>query len=217
MINKKNIYSIVKTKKFFEEYPLILLYQHNNLTVKQHIDLKIQIQSLLSKSQENLETIKILTVKNSIIEKVFTLSKDKVPALLKKDRIQKNTENNQFTDSKNTLAFSSVLQGPLFLLGCQNREQVQSIWNVLKSRPSFLFLGCKSNNQIYTHLDMEKSLQLNNTIYYDFLFVLDNHLRFQDNGFLWYRDKKGNNSLLQTQISNYKLFSLLCDPLYVLK
>lgn len=216
MINKKNIYSVEKTKKFFEEYPIILIYQHNNLTVKQHIHLKIQIQSLLSKSQENLETIKILTVKNSILDKVFTLSKNKVPALLKKDQVQKNGENKQFVVSKKTSAFSTLLEGPLVLVGLQNEEQVQSIWNILKTRSSFLFLGCKSNNQIYTHLDMNKSIELNNTIYYDFLFVLDNQLRFQDNGFLWYTDKKGNNSLLQTQIGNYKLFSLLYDPLYVL-
>ena len=118
MISKKNVYSLENTKNFFKEYPIILIYQHNNLTVKQRIDLKVQLQTF--------NNIKTLTVKNSIVDR---------------------------------LCFSSLqnlLQGPIILVGCHNLEELKYIWGILKTSPSFLFVGSEFNNKIYTHLDLKK-------------------------------------------------------------
>lgn len=144
MISKKNCYSLEKTKKFLKKYRFVMIYQHNNLTVKQHIEC---FQSL------KIDEIKTLVVKNSIVDQV----------LLKSENIQ----------------LKNVVQGPLFLIGCQNLEQVQTIWNSLKTSLNFLFLGCLINNHIYTHLDIQKSFQLTSTIYYEYFAVLDEMLNFK--------------------------------------
>lgn len=148
MINRKNIYTLENTKNFFNEFPIILIYQHNNLTVKQHITLKTQLQKF--------ENIKTLTIKNSIVEKI------------KKDKIILDKLEN-------------LLQGPLFFIGCHTMEEVQNIWNILNTIPGFLFVGSQFNKQIYTHLDIKKSLQLNKSIYIDFLNIISNTLNFENN------------------------------------
>ena len=178
MISKKNIYSLEKTKNFFNEHPLVMIYQHNNLSVKQRIDLKIQLQSL--------NNVKTLTAKNSIVDRVCG----------QKGKINVNQIQN-------------LLQGPLFLLGCNNIEEVKDIWGVLKTSPSFLFLGSQYNNQIYTHLDIQKSLDINSNIYYNFLNIFDEQLNFQ-NSF-------GYNNLLQNNSVYNNLFSLLDDQTFYSK
>ena len=179
MISKKNIYNLEKTKNFFKEYPFIMIYQHNNLTVKQSIDLKVRLESL--------NNIKMFTVKNSIVDKVCC-------SFLQNKQVKKQIQN--------------LLQGPLFLLGCHNIEQVKTVWNVLKTSSSFLFLGGQFDNQVYTHLDLEKSLEINNTIYYDLLNIFDQQLNFQNSGFFCLTENNYNILLEKTSISN-TLLSIL--------
>lgn len=219
MISKKNIYSLEKTTKFFQEFPVVLIYQHNNLRVKQHIDLKVQLQQL--------DNVKTLTVKNSIVEKVCLLHSKKPSFLEPKKRSllfqinsvnfsrkmetesKKDTEKyNNYTENKkisSSIKFLSdykdinnyahtdkitanqletLLQGPVFLLGCYKLEEFRKIWDILKTSSSFLFLGGQFNNQIYTHLDIQKSLELNKSVYYELFNIFDQQLNFQ-NSFLY--------------------------------
>jgi hypothetical protein len=219
MISKKNIYSLEKTKNFFKEYPIILIYQHNNLTVKQHIDLKVQLQ--------RLTYVKTLTVKNSIVDRVcfsFIPCKKEIEidcsnfSILKKNQklyssIQflhnKKNINNVHLDKTNGNQLKNILQGPLFLLGCHNLEEVKNIWGILKVSPYFLFMGSQFNNQIYTHLDIEKSLEINNNIYYQFLNIFDQQLNFQNS--IGY-----NNHLLHNNVVYNKLFSLFEDQTFLM-
>lgn len=155
MSSKKNLYSVQKIKNFIKQYPVLLIYQHNNLTVKQRIDLKKQLHSF--------PTIKILTVKNNIISRVFLVEHQK-PTIKEKTK---------------TLNFNNLLQGPVFLIGCENHEDIKNIWNIFKNSSNFLFLGGQSKNQIYTHLDIQKSIELNNKVYYELLNNIDQYMYYQ--------------------------------------
>jgi hypothetical protein len=187
MISKKNIYSLEKTKKFFKEHPLVMIYQHNNLSVKQRIDLKIQLQSL--------NNVKTLTAKNSIVERIY-----------------QHKQHKQHKDKINGNPLENLLQGPLFLLGCNNIEQVKDIWGVLKTSPSFLFLGSQYDNQIYTHLDIQKSLDINSTIYSSFLDIFYQQLNFQ-----YFHKSFAFNNLLQNNSVYNNLFFLLDDETFYSK
>jgi ribosomal protein L10 len=186
MISKKNIYSLEKTTKFFQEYPIILIYQHNNLTVKQRNDLLVQLQQL--------NKIKILTVKNSIIQRIcnssFFLQSDS--SLIKNKQYKKKIEISDNYDNyiekkkfSNSLQLQhqlgNLLQGPVFLLGCHQIEEFKNTWSILKTSPSFVFLGGQFDNQIYTHLDIQKSLEINNNIYSNFFNIFHQELNFQNN------------------------------------
>lgn len=185
MISQKNIYNLEKTKIFFKEYPFIMIYQHNNLTVKHCIDLKVRLESL--------NNVKIFTVKNSIVDKVCCSF----------------LQNKQVTNE-----IQNLLQGPLFLLGCHNLEEVKTVWNVLKTSSSFLFLGGQFDNQLYTHLDLQKSLEINNTIYYDFLNILDQQLNFPNSGFFCLTENHYNLLLDKNTISS-NLFSLFDNQTFL--
>lgn len=227
MISKKNIYNLEKTKKFFKEYPIVLLYQHNNLTVKQRIDLKTQLQSIT--------TIKTLTVKNSLVEKISCSSwffnevkKKHCNSFLqsKKDQETRVHDNKQkdinkctlFLDSKkkNPLSIDkeissstdearpfysnqleNLVQGPLFLLGCQNIDDLKNVWSILKNCSSVIFLGSQYKSQLYTHLDIQKSLELNKTIYYELFNILDQQVNY-----FFYNYTKETNSLFHCLSKN---------------
>ena len=167
MISKKNFYSLEKTLSFFQEYPIILIYQHNNLTVKQHIDLKIKLQQ-----QDNVKT---LIVKNSILEKVCSsLGQD-----IKNSTYQDSRDKVKIDNNENKL--QNLLQGPVFLLGFHQLEELKTIWDILKMTPNFVLLGGQVYNQLYTHLDIKSSLELNNTIYHDLLYVINQQINNQNN------------------------------------
>jgi ribosomal protein L10 len=65
-MTKKNK-TILKTKNFFREYPIILLLQHNNLSVKEWSRLRIDIKQL--------DSVNMLIVKNSIVEHIVSTEK----------------------------------------------------------------------------------------------------------------------------------------------
>lgn len=230
MINKKNKYNFDKTKIFFQNYPLILIYQQNNLTAKQNIDLKKQLQFLNNVSR--------LRVKNTLLEHFFScLKNDKLPTKKSVDTNQFSMKNNLFAsinnkqnnvdknnkqqdnfiynlyeiDSSflcikkidffdikknkinktkkikienkqklNKKQIENILQGPIFLIGCHNLQDVKNIWNILKNWSNFIFLASEFNNQILTHLDIEKSIQLQDTVYNELLNICYQQLRLQN-------------------------------------
>lgn len=229
MINKKNKYNFDKTKIFFQKYPLILLFQQNNLTVKQNINLKKQL--------EFLNNINILRVKNTLVEHLFScLKNDKLTTkkpvdtdpFLKKNDLSSSINNRQnFLDKNNdyhdnflsTLdginqqliktkkikienkqklnrkQIENLLQGPIFLIGCHKLQDVKEIWNILKNWSNFIFLASISNNQILTHIDIEKSIELEDTVYYELLNICYQQLKLQNS--------LGYNNQLETTIYDF--------------
>jgi ribosomal protein L10 len=167
MISNKNIYSLEKTKKFFQEYPVVLIYQHNNCTVKQRIDLKIKLQQL--------DSVQTLTIKNSIISKILN----------ERDRnLYVNTDNTPKVEMNSHLQHQfqveKLFQGPLLVLGCHDTQELKKLCIILNTLPSFIFLGGRIDNEIYTHLDIQKSLEINNDIYYELLNIFNKQLNFQN-------------------------------------
>ncbi len=174
MISKKNFYSLEKTLSFFQEYPIILIYQHNNLTVKQHIDLKIKLQQ-----QDNVKT---LIVKNSILEKVCSsLLQDINNSTYHSSCTVWSNSRDKIKINNNENKLQNLLQGPVFLLGFHQLEELKTIWDILKMTPNFVLLGGQVYNQLYTHLDIKSSLEINNTIYHDLLYVINQQINNQNN------------------------------------
>jgi hypothetical protein len=95
-----------------------------------------------------MQNTDLLIVKNSVIEKSIL----------------------PFFNERN---IEHLFQGPSFFLGCQNVSQLKDIWNFTKSLPNVIFVGGIISKQFFNHLDIEKLLQLNNSIYLTLLEVLN--------------------------------------------
>lgn len=140
MTTKKKI-DLLKTSNIFKKYPIILFFQHNNLTVRDWSHLRTNITQI--------NDTKLFITKNSIIEKVLLEYKNNF--LVQESNIN-NLEPNLF----------NIFQGPNFILACHTLDQVESVWKVTKSSSKVLFVGGLFHNQLITHLDLEKLLQLKN-------------------------------------------------------
>jgi len=76
----------------------------------------------------------------------------------------------------------TLCQGPNFLLGCKEVDNVKKLWDFLHTpsflikkteMPSFLFMGCFYKNQILNHLDFGILLKTDLTIYQNLLLQLE--------------------------------------------
>lgn len=153
MINKKKI-NIIKTENFLEKFPIIILLQHNNLTVNDWLNLKKKIIELVG-SDAKTSTIEILSIKNSLLKKILLGSHSlKIP-----------------NSSQGTVSF--FCQGPNFIIGCKNENHLKSIWNFINSNSKFLFISCLYKNQLLNHLDLKILLETNQSIYNSFINNLD--------------------------------------------
>lgn len=137
MTTKKKI-DLLKTYSFFDKYPIMMFFQHNNLSVTDWSNLRTNISKIT-------ET-KILITKNTIVEKVLL----------------DNNKNKNFSTTLTDPKIKTLFQGPNFILGCQNLEQLELIWNDLKKNSNVIFVGGLFENQIITHLDLKKLLELKN-------------------------------------------------------
>lgn len=162
MINNKKKINKIKTEIFLKKFPLLFLLQHNNLTVNDWFDLRQKLKEISEKSSttnelslEKSSCIEILNIKNSVFKK-------SVPTrLLERD----------FKEESNSLNF--ILQGPNFLVGCQNPDHLKMIWHCIQSHPKLVFISCLYNNQLVNHLDFEILLKTNSSIYQNLFFQLE--------------------------------------------
>lgn len=139
-IKKKNLH-FLQIQKFLKNYKWIIFLQHNNLGVKNWSKLRIELKSQQSE---------ILLFKNTIMKNSLATY------FLKK--------NSGLIDSINFL-----FQGPSFACGCNNLVEMQNILNILKSTENILVIGGIYSNQIVNHLDLEKLIKLDDSIYPKFL------------------------------------------------
>lgn len=143
MKNTKKKINKVKTDNFLEKFPILFLLQQTNFTVSDWFDLKHKITEFAEKSSN----VKILNIKNNILKQSLS------------------------PEIYNSLNF--LLQGPNFLIGCQNENQSKLIWNCIQSHPKLVFISCLYKNQLLNHLDFESFLKLDNSIYQNLIFQLD--------------------------------------------
>lgn len=164
-MNNKTKINKIKLKTLLKKCPILVVIQHNNLTVKDWFELKQQINQLspqLSSKfllNERLEDyqpdLKILSIKNSLLKNV----------LLEK----LSTQGNSFDDN----LVKTLYQGPNLLIGCQSVEQLKSLFKLLSTSTKYLFISCFYNNQLLTHLDLKVLLKTNLSIYQSFISCLD--------------------------------------------
>lgn len=163
MTSKKKKISVLKTKNFFEKYPILLFLQHNNCTTKDWSDFK----------KKNVE---FLVLKNSIPKIVRCLENDQAESIKSSpnQRFGANWNNTSGNDkvlgNSNFSALSydkvnALFQGPSIALGCRDIEQLDKVWTFLKSQSNLVFVGGFLQNQVLNHLDIEKLLKINHSIY----------------------------------------------------
>lgn len=166
MINTKKKIDKIKTQSFLKEFPIIFLLQHNNFTINDWSDFRQKIQKIqeieensLNTKDKSLEldqksnTIKVLTIKNSLLKKILQTSYP--------------------LNNTNVMNWSFILQGPNFIVGCKNENNLEGVWNSIKLNPKLLFISCLYKNQLLNHLDFESLLKTNSSIYQQLMFDLD--------------------------------------------
>ena len=127
--------TILKTTDFFYAYPIMLFLQHNNLSVKEWSTLRIHLKQFDNK-------VNMLVLKNSVIENIIV------------------TENYQNKES-----LQSMFQGPCLAVGCFELPQLLKIMELVKKNSKILTVGAIVEKKIFTHLDLNKLITLDNTVY----------------------------------------------------
>lgn len=155
MLNLKKQILNYKIKKIIKQYPYVLFIQFNNVTPKKWRLIKDQLYKL--------GILKTLRVKNQVARK-----------LLKNADLKKNLANisnstttlpvTTNTKEKN-LFLNDIFQGPTLMLGCPIVEQLPGIYTILEQNDNLLFIGGLFENQVITHLDFKKIIQLDKSIF----------------------------------------------------
>jgi ribosomal protein L10 len=142
-MSKQSI-AFLKTQNFLQAYPIIWFFQHNNLSVKEWLDLRIQLKNLqVDKATDQPTNLAdILVLKNTLIENLLIQEK-----------------------LSNIHHFTSLFQGPCFALGFSNSSQISDILKITKQTTSIFLLGGIYNNQFVNHLDIFKILQLDEKVH----------------------------------------------------
>ena len=154
MINLKKKNHKRKTEAFVDHFPIILLLQHNNLTVQEWFD----FQSQLGQKKTALQ---FLTMKNSLLKGVLL---NHSGSLYMDQKLHDK-------DKKKTI--ERLCQGPNVLIGCENSGELESIWRCLKTTTKCIFMSCFFEGKILNHLDVEILLKTHSTIYSTLLSHLD--------------------------------------------
>lgn len=143
MINKKTINKI-KTENFIKKFPILFGLQHNSFTVNDWFDFKQKIQNSSEINGKVLD-IEILSIKNSVFKKIV--------------------ETTNGNESLKGDSVHSLFQGPLFLIGCKTDDQLDFVWNSIKSNPKLIFICCIYNKKLLNHLDLNILLKTDSSIY----------------------------------------------------
>lgn len=136
------IVRVLKTEKFITKYPIILFFQHNNLSVKQWLLLRNQLK--------NIDGVELLLFKNTIIKNVL---------------IKKNLINLQsiFQGPCFALGFSDFSQFHE-ILKLRNRSSLKILFKTNQISTIFL-IGGLLDNKFISHLDISKITKLDSNIY----------------------------------------------------
>jgi len=78
------------------------------------------------------------------------------------------------TNNKDLISFC---QGPTLIIGCHSIRTLTKLFEVLKNIAHVTFLGGSLNKKTLNHLDFSKTLELNNSIQYEFINMSSNSLK----------------------------------------
>ncbi len=147
---KKQI-NITKGVHTLMDYPMILLFHFNNVTMKNWQQLKKEINKI--------NGIQTLVVNTKLSDKV------RIHFSLLEKKGQEKKENLCFFLEKKSIStpIEKLLQGPTLLLCCKTHNQLVSIISVFKNSSHFIFVGGFYNNQYLAHTTLEKILTLSDS------------------------------------------------------
>ena len=154
-MSKQSI-AFLKTQNFLQTYPIILFFQHNNLSVNQWLNLRIQLKNLqVAKTTElgKIEECKTLIEQSSNETDILVLKNTLIENLLIQEKFS------------NIHKFTSLFQGPCFALGFSNSSQISDILKITKQTTPIFLLGGIYNNQLVNHLDISTILQLDEKVH----------------------------------------------------
>jgi ribosomal protein L10 len=152
MLNLKKKILNYKIKKIIKKYPYVLFIQFNNVTPKKWRLIKDQLYKL--------GIMKTLRVKNQVARKIL-----KNPDY-KRNFIANSTVTRLYPSTKDkTLSINEIFQGPTLMLGCPIVEQLPGISLILEENANLLFLGGLFENQVITHLDFKKIINLDSSVF----------------------------------------------------
>lgn len=196
MINFKKKNKKLKTETFVNQFPILVLLQHNNLTVNEWFNFKTQIQQkkTLSSSFREQKEIQFLTIKNSLLKQVLVNHSSILFDLKKK---QLSSDNKEFVET--------LCQGPNVLVGCQDFNQLKSLWHYLSGNTKCIFMSCFHEGKILNHLDVEILLKTNSSIYH----TLFSHLDKKTELYFALQNKLELHPLLNLQTNLLTVISLL--------
>lgn len=165
MINLKKQILDYKIKKIIQEFPYILFIQFN--------DTKPRNWRLIKHKLYKLGNINMLRVKNQVAFKILkhlNYKKNSPDPNINVNFLSSNslTDENSFNNSKH-LSIDQIFQGPILMLSCSMVEQLPAISNILDENPNLFFVGGLFENQVITHLDFKKIIQLDKSIFKDFI------------------------------------------------
>lgn len=108
----------------------------------QHNNLSVKEWSTLRIHLKHLENAEMLILKNSVIENIIA------------------TENYH-----NKEILQSMFQGPCLAIGCFELSQLIKIMEIIKKTSKILTVGAIIEKKILTHLDLNKLITLNTSVY----------------------------------------------------
>lgn len=201
MTHQKKKLTQFKTKQFLKKFPIILIFQQTDFTVTDWLHFRKTLDQHIT-SQFHSQTVdcEILKVKNCVLKKIFSTSPDFSLLASKRDALSASSKQNYL-----------VFQGPNCLIGCQNLEQLQIVWNFMNSSSKFdgnkmIFISCLFYDKLWNHLDIEALLKIDKSIYSDFMTTLNTQALFY--------------STLSDHLKLYPLFTIqlsLVQNLFLLK
>ena len=196
MINFKKKNKKLKTETFVNQFSILVLLQQNNLTINEWFDFKSQIQQkkIPSNSFCCQKEIQFLTIKNSLLKQVLLKNS---PVLFDLKKKQLSSDNKEFVET--------LCQGPNVLVGCQDLNQLESLWHYLSGDTKCIFMSCFYKGKILNHLDVEILLKTNSSIYY----TLFSHLDKKTELYSVLQNKLELHPLLNLQTSLLAVISLL--------
>lgn len=144
------IVRVLKIEKFITQYPIILFFQHNNLSVKQWLLLRNQLK--------NIDGGELLLFKNTLIENVL---------------INKNVIDSQsiFQGPCFAVGFSNFSQFNE-ILKLVNPSNLKILFKTNQTSTVFL-IGGLLNNKFISHLDISKITKLDNNLHENLLVNLN--------------------------------------------
>lgn len=165
MINLKKQILDYKIKKIIQEFPYILFIQFN--------DTKPRNWRLIKHKLYKLGNINMLRVKNQVAFKILkhlNYKKNSLDPNINVNFLSSNslTDENSSNNSKH-LSIDQIFQGPILMLSCSMVEQLPAISTILDENPNLFFVGGLFENQVITHLDFKKIIQLDKSIFKDFI------------------------------------------------